>query len=433
MNRTAALTLLIASLLTGKTAPQTENTVQLNVSVKCPESGCADTVLRIFDLCDGRVYEQKLEEEKAAVKIRRGGEYILALKNTPPGLMPKEEILITEQHSRKALERTFTLRPFEVRIHQYIDNTDLFAEGGILELRDEGDETVFEFEPDEEGYVKDEEGNEFLFTAGGTYVLSSKETPEGYEDTGDVLLLIPEYMEEDEPLEFEFFLKESDGTEQSVSPYVLPQGEYIHVPSVIHTPETADEIMEQTEEAETVEEILPVQTLPYVTQQPFVIPSVYLNEPEEKKESRKIESGIERTGFIVRLLDENNEYLKGAKLAVYDQNRRVVDEWETGSEDHLVSGTQIRASETYTVHMISPAAGYSASVVDIQHTATAVRNENYPLIELNDRPKKAAPKPEQKTETVKKTANKAVVASAIAAGGILTGIAAVFVIGRKTH
>ena len=433
MNRAAAAALLAGSLLSPMNTPQTRNTVSLCVEVRGTDLSQSDTSLRMIDLCDGSVYEEKVSEEPLSLNIEKGGEYILSLKNCPPGYMPSEEILITKAQSRQPLEKVFELRPFEVRIYQYVDNTDLFAQGGVLELRDESDETVFEFEPDEEGFVKDGEGNEFAFEAGRTYVLSQKETAEGYEDTGDLLLLIPEFMEEDKPLEFTFFLKETDGQSQPYIPSALSLNEYIRVPSVIHQPEWTEETAEEAEVFEEAEEVQPAEIVSYVPSQPFVIPEIYLPRPEEKKESRKIESNIERTGFIVRLFNEKHEYLKGAKIAVYDQNQNLVDEWLTENEDHLVSGDRIKASETYTVHLAKEAEGYAGSVVDIQHTASVLRDENYPLIELVDRPKKAAALPAEKTETVKKAVNWAAGASAAAAAAILGTIGAVFVIGRKTH
>ncbi|MBR3349032.1 MAG: hypothetical protein IKG55_03015 [Solobacterium sp.] len=432
MIRAAAAALLAGSLLS-PLSPQSRNTVSLHVDVRGCDLSQADTAVSLIDLDDGSVREEKVKEGAISLDIEKGGEYILSLKNCPAGFMPEEEILITKAQSQRPLEKVFTLKPFEVRIYQYVDDTDLFAPGGKLELRDESDETVFEFEPDEEGFIKDEEGNEFAFEAGRSYVLSQKDTAQGYEDTGDLLLLIPEFMEEDKPLEFSFFLKETDGLNQ---PYIAPalsENEYIRVPSVIHQPQLIEETAEEAEIPQELEEIQPAETVSYSASQPFVIPEIYLPRPEEKKESRKIESNIGRTGFIVRLFNEKHEYLKGAKIAVYDQNQNLVDEWLTENEDHLVNGDKIKASETYTVHLAKEAEGYAGSVVDIQHTASVIHDENYPLIELIDRPEKAAALPTEKTETVKKAVNWAAGASAAAAAAILGTIGAVFVFGRKTR
>lgn len=425
MMKAAALSLLCGFLICPYT-PAAENHTNVNLSVHV--KGLAETdsemILNIMDLNTGSLITETETDHSFQAEIERGGEYLLTLKNCPAGYIPFEEVLIRSEDTCHDLKQEMEVHPFEVRILQQIRNTDLFAEGGKLELLDESDEPVFEFEPDEEGLVKDGEDREFAFEAGHSYILSQKEPAEGYEPGGDILMMIPEFMEEsDEPLKFDYFLDETPETE-TVSVYE-PQTWYSFYREPVTPLSTPVKAEVKTEEKK--EEIIEVQN--EVIPASFSIPEIYLPEKQEPV-SRKIESRTERAGFRVRLMNEQKEYLSGAQIAVYDRNGKVIDEWISSHEDHLVQNDQIKEREVYTVRLLKAAEGYSASVPDLEHIAVNCINGNYPVIEIIDRLKKE-PAPVTKQQKITKAADYAVAASAGAAGLILSIIAGVFFFGRK--
>lgn len=421
MSKAAAALLALSLFTAGKEPADIIPKISLSVHISgLPADG--EAVLKITDLSEGKADEVKLSGDYFQAEVRQGDKYLLSLTDCPAGFMPEAEILITSTESMKDLQKTISVHPFAVRIYQYIRHTDLFAKGGKLELRDESDEVLLEFEPDEDGLVQDEERKEFLFAAGHSYILSQKETAEGCEAGSECLIRIPEFHEADtEPLKFEYFLDEiHDASYPVYDPE--PYYEYVREP-LIQTVET-EPVSEKTEPEKAAETEAEPMIMPA-----FYIPEIYLP-AEEPKHTAKIEKKAERAWFRVRLINEKRQYLAGAEIAVYDAKGNAVETWHSENEDHLVSSDKLRAGETYTVHLITPASGYSASVPDIEHIAVNRTDENWPLIEIIDRPKKEHA---VKTET-QKTEHKshgALYASIGAGIGIAGLIGAVLFFSRK--
>ncbi len=426
----AAAAMFCLPLLCGTVHPlDADDTITLSVNVEGTYPSGAQLTLKILDLDDNTERLETLSSKNRTFALRKGGQYLAGLKDCPPGFMPEEEFLISTAESKDDLERTFVLNPFEVKICQYDAETQEQVSGGILQLRDESDEELIVFEPQEEGLILDEEGEDFLFEAGASYILAQKESAPGYEQGCEQLLLIPEFMERsDEPLKFTVELDKSGSHADEMPAEPVPFYEFTRRPLPVYTetdPFVTDNVQEVTEDKNEDHDV--VNMTEYSAPSSFRIPEVYLSLPQS--ESTKIENPIERTGFAVRLVNTEGNYIIGATLAVSDENGSVVDQWQSAQEDHVLEGALIRADETYTVHMVKPAEGFSGSVVDIAHTVRTKSGTLLPVIELCDTPVQMQ-KLQQKNETVKKTVNYALYACTVAAV-IICGIIAAVCLGVK--
>ena len=409
-----------------------QDTVSLTVIVEGEYPAESELSLKLVDLKEGTERVETLDSETCTFELRKGREYLACLKDCPPGFIPAEEFLITKAESTKDLEKTFQLNPLEVRIMQYDAGPETFLGGGELVLRDESDEEIFAFAPDEEGRVLDEEGNPFLFEASASYILAQKESVPGYERGCEQLILIPEFMEHNgEPLTVEYELEKLSGEEEQPDQAPLPFYEIRRIAQPLYG--ETDPFLNEPEEEESLPETPPQITAVPVSVQPSAvrIPEVYLSRPADK-ESAKIENRIERAGFVVRLLNEEGKHIPGASIAVLDENGITVDQWQSNDQDHVVEGSSIKDGSTYTVHMVKPAEGFSGAVIDIEHTVKAKPGDSLPVIELSDVPVKKQTAL-QKTETVKKTVNYALYACIAAAVCICAAVAAVCLSGRHKH
>ena len=426
MKNAAALFMALSMLFLPESERHTSSdTSILEITLEADEEcDLCETEISVHDLKEGTETLFPVNEKTAEIELKKGNEYLIHAENIPDGWIVNEEILITKQQSRTDSKRTITIHPFEVRIFQYVRETKLFAEGGVLELKDESDEVLVEFVPDEEGFVRNEEDELFAFPSSRSLILSQKEPVEGFEEGADLLITFPDVMkEEDGPFEIEYYLDEAGSIDDVTEPEgPVPYYEFWHIPP--REPEEPLITEELTEEEETEAEVLSVseeESGPVLTS--FVIPEIYLP-AEEKKPSAKIETKVQKCGFIVRLVNEEGNYVSGALISVFDVSGSIVDSWRTGNEDHLVQNEKIKADQTYRIHLSEAAEGYAAAVPDIEHTAVSRTDQNYPLIELSDRLKKqsaqAAEQPaEEKKEPEKKKVNIPLIASIGAGVGLL--------------
>lgn len=69
---------------------------------------------------------------------------------------------------------------------------------------------------------------------------------------------------------------------------------------------------------------------------------------------------------IVKKLDQLDQYVKGAKLQVFDANKNIIDEWES-DEEHIVTGLVV--GQSYILHEVEAPNNYLVSE-DIEFTVT---------------------------------------------------------------
>ena len=385
---------------------QSSGHVCLKLRIEGPEENPLPSV-RVINLTDSTKSEVVPEESTQEIELEKGDEYLISLCDVPAGWMPSREIWLPAEMTRKDLEETIALNPFEIRIFQHVQEMEVFAGGGVLELRNEQDEAVFEFEPDPQGLVKDENGEQVLLQAGQAYLLVQKEEAPGYQPPADVLIEIPAFMEKpDRPLEFFLPLAETEG-------YVFEDNGQdsgywpIHLPAA---PLTADEDDFPEEEDGSIETEVQAEAQIPVYSAPAVYVTHTISQPEKKAPAAP--SGKNKTGFRVRLSSPDHRYLAGASLAVCDSRGNPIDAWISAEEDHLVAGDKVAEGETYTVKILKPAKGYAEDPVAVEHTAVRITDEEYPLIELTGKPK-AAPARTEGTGKIKKTADGLVIAASL--------------------
>ena len=370
-------------------------------------------VIRLTDLDSGVVTQIPMTKAYEDLSLQKGNEYAVSLSDVPAGLMPDREVFLYFSETMADSEKVITLRPFEIKIFQRIEGTEIFAPGGKLELRDEKDEPLCEFVPDPEGKMLDEEGEEILLQAGKDYVLSQKETAPDFEAGGDMLVAIPEYMEEtDEPIEITYSLTVPPVYIEPVTPI---DGEWAGDLIIPKAPEEPFETkaVEKKEKTETLKEEKKEEIRNVSWSAPsYVTHSIGTAKEPEKKEAAAMAN--KKTGFLIRMTDGQHQYLSGASLAVYDSQGNPVDAWISASEDHLVSGDKVSEGETDTIRLIKAAEGYAADTLDIEHTALSLADGRYPVIEMSDHPK-AEVKEVTETQKIKKTADWLVIASAVIA------------------
>ena len=384
---------------------QSSGHVCLKLHIEGPQEEPLPSV-RVINLTDSTKSEVVPEESTQEFELEKGDEYLISLCDVPAGWMPSREIWLPAEMTRKDLEETIALNPFEIRIFQHVQEMEVFAGGGVLELRNEQDEAVCEFEPDPQGLVKDENGEQIQLQAGQAYLLVQKEEAPGYQPPEDILIEIPAFMEEPEkPLEFflplaetEGYVFEDDGQDGGYWPIHLPQA-----------PATADEEDFMEEEDSPAETEVQAEAQVPVYSAPAVYVTHTISQPETKPAAVP---GKTKTGFRVRLSSPDHRYLSGASLAVSDSRGNPVDAWISTEEDHLVAGDKVAEGETYTVKVLRPAQGYAEDPVAVEHTAVRITDEEYPLIELTGRPKAAAAKTESAGK-IKKTADGLVIAASL--------------------
>lgn len=375
----------------------------------------AETYVDVLDAQDGEVISFPLQSDTAEFSLERNREYVISISDPPYGMMPDREIWIAEEETLHDHTETIQLNPFSAAVYQYIADTDLFAEGGKLEIRDEADELFCSFVPRADGKVMEtvrneegeEEEKEVLFPAGASFVIVQSEKAEGYEPGSRKAISIPAFMKEiKEPLKFTYFLKEEPDYEYPAPPPSEWRSDLI-VPS---DPPASDEKEEKEKEEET--ETSEKDTAESLGEKPDVSAvimqylglteepeSSFFEEEEEEAPSRKW-----KAGFYIRMTDGQKNAITGASIAVYDAEGHQVDAWVTDGRDHLVQNERIEKGKTYTVHLLKAAKGYAGSSVDIEHTAISVAGPDYPVIEMTDR-LKAAPAVQSEVKKMKKAAD----------------------------
>ncbi|WP_097006323.1 SpaA isopeptide-forming pilin-related protein [Lacrimispora amygdalina] len=95
-----------------------------------------------------------------------------------------------------------------------------------------------------------------------------------------------------------------------------------------------------------------------------------------KMEDKPTQVIISKKDFV------NNEELPGAHLQIIDKEGKVIEEWESTKEKHLVKGKLI-AGEEYTLHEISSPNGY-AFAEDIKFTVS--KDGTIDKVEMKDKP-----------------------------------------------
>jgi hypothetical protein len=385
-------------------------------------------VISLVSLDSGVTEKIPMRSVCEELELEKGGEYAVSLTDVPAGLMPDREVFLYFSETMADSEKVITLRPFEVKIFQKIQDTDISAEGGILQMSDEKDEPLFEFVPDPEGKILDEEGNEIKLQAGRGYILSQKEPAPGFQDGGDLLMIIPEYMEEtDEPIEITYSLTAAPPYIEPVTPAQGEWGGELLIPKAPEDPfET--KAVEKKEETETAGE----EKREDIRNVSWSAPSYVAHTIGTAGEPEKKETAVpnKKTGFLIRMTDPGHQYLSGASLAVYDSQGNPVDAWISASEDHLVAGDKVREGETYTIRLIKAAEGYAADTLAIEHTALSLADGRYPVIEMSDHPKTEV-KEVTETQKIRKTADWLVIASSVIAAAAIGAL--IWTTVRKPH
>ena len=92
-------------------------------------------VIRLADLDSGVVTQIPMTKAYEDLSLQKGNEYAVSLSDVPAGLMPDREVFLYFSETMADSEKVITLRPFEIKIFQRIEGTEIFAPGGKLELR----------------------------------------------------------------------------------------------------------------------------------------------------------------------------------------------------------------------------------------------------------------------------------------------------------
>ena len=390
------------------------------------ESG---VMIRVTDLSDGSFEEREAEHGVNTLSTDCRRDYLVSLVSLPAGLMPSDEILLSASDPLKT-EASIILQPFEVRIYQMIEGTDILTEGGTCQLINEEDEPVFEFETNREGRVfrkneDDEETEEEMqFHAGDILIAHLSVLKEGYSSCGDQVIMIPEYQNSvEEPLVFNTYIHEADpDPDEEVQP---PTERYtFYIPPVQAGYVYEEQMIPKTEE--------PVKT-EAAAEKPAVKPAVYsypVYQSRPRAESQTVSAKQEKAGFLIRLTDENRTVLRGCEIAVYDEEGNEIDRWTADGSDHLVQNEAVKAGRVYTIRQLNEIDGYTMSSVPIAHTAAEKKQGQYPVISIIDR-RIVQEEEAQPQIKIRKVSGWLIGAAGASAFGALAVAAAVFM--QKKH
>lgn len=100
------------------------------------------------------------------------------------------------------------------------------------------------------------------------------------------------------------------------------------------------------------------------------------------------------TKVTIRKVDPQDQVVKGAKLQVLDSASKVVDEWTTDQDDHVLIG-KCSVGQTYTLHEVQAPSGY----VKAEDVSFTVKEDGIMEVKMVDKPEEKASKKKDDTDT----------------------------------
>lgn len=100
------------------------------------------------------------------------------------------------------------------------------------------------------------------------------------------------------------------------------------------------------------------------------------------------------TKVTIRKVDSQDQVVKGAKLQVLDSASKVVDEWTTDQDDHVLIG-KCSVGQTYTLHEVQAPSGY----VKAEDVPFTVKEDGIMEVKMVDKPEEKASKKKDDTDT----------------------------------
>ena len=155
------------------------------------------------------------------------------------------------------------------------------------------------------------------------------------------------------------------------------KGEYIPIeevePIVVEEPIPIYEDIIEKEVIEKVEPIKEEKKVIEVKKEEEKIERPLISRPQEVKEEKeeveeKVEAKKVTPGFFVQLCDEKGVCLEGARLAIFDEEGKLIERWKSDQKPHLLRGDEILENHTYIIQQESGISGYDMSKTKVQYT-----------------------------------------------------------------
>ncbi len=275
-----------------------------------------------------------------------GETYYLSEKTAPDGYNTAETIEFTVKGDGTVLELKMTDTVTVTEISK-TDKDGNFVPNAHLILKDENGDTVADWVTGNEVKVIEK------LTAGKTYTLIELSAPDGYTVAKEIQFTVKATT----------IVRMTDSKTETEITKVDENGDALAGAHLVVTDEKGTKVDEWESKTE------PHQITGLVAGKTYTItetkaPDGYaISEPKTfKVESDKVTVvtfGNELTVTEITKVDENNQPIAGAHLIVTDKNGTKVDEWESKTEPHQITG--LVAGETYTITETKAPDGYAIS------------------------------------------------------------------------